>query len=104
MRLTYSKGSNFKFFEDYYIGVLLEREAETHAQVFRENRKTIGYRGEQFMEQGYIFAPYIPMQLEPQINGRIYDKEVLAKYANKKIDKSRYKVFSLGELTHGAGN
>lgn len=106
MRLVCKTNNGFEIFRDYYLNILLEREAIDHFAAFKENRKNqpiFGYRGEQFMDAGYIYAPYIPQLETPTVNtGRIYDAEIFKKYAGREINKSFYGVIKFGELDHGS--
>lgn len=48
-----------------------------------------GYKGETFLEKGYIFAPYVPLQMTPVMSSankraRLAGLKVVAKFSSKK--------------------
>jgi len=55
----------------------------------------IGFKGSSHMEAGYVYAPYIPIQITEPILDFTPRQGVVSRYANKKINTSYYGVVSL---------
>ena len=69
------------------------------------NEMLVGYRGNQFLETGAVFAPYIPLIMTPLV----YDptnftprKGVMTRYAKKVVRKDYYGVITVAN-TNVAG-
>jgi len=54
-----------------------------------------GFKGSSYMEAGYVFTPYIPMQLEPVVQDFYPREGLVSRYETKKINTSYYGVVSL---------
>ena len=54
----------------------------------------IGFKGTTFLEPGYIYAPYVPMIVEPEFQPRI---GVASRYTTKMINKSFYGTITLND-------
>ena len=58
----------------------------------------IGYKGNSYMDIGYVYAPYIPAQLTPVIsefNSFVPKKTIQSRYAATKINTNYYGVVTL---------
>ena len=55
----------------------------------------IGYKGNSYMDIGYVYAPYIPAQLTEPILDFSPQKGAISRYTKKKINTSYYGVVSL---------
>jgi hypothetical protein len=52
---------------------------------------------EELREAGYVFAPYIPMQLEPEIMGNFEPRRAIAsRYASRMVDNRYYGAIDVG--------
>lgn len=59
----------------------------------------IGFKGEQFLEPGYVFAPYIPMMdLETEFAPRL---SVASRYATREVNPNFYGRITVNELYNG---
>lgn len=99
MRLVSNKNSSIESFRDFYIAILIDREIDELKEICRANRKI--YRGEQFLEPGYIFAPYIPVMVTPPIvseNNYQPTRGLMSRYAKKTIDEKFYGTIRLTDL------
>lgn len=54
-------------------------------------------RGEQLLEPGYIFAPYIPLILEPEEEFRPR-RSLRSRYATTVVNNRFYGTISIGEI------
>jgi hypothetical protein len=68
---------------------------------FRRNVVLIGRRGSSFLESGYVYAPYVPLQVTPTIFG-IEDfvprKGVMTRYAKKMVRPDMYGIVIVQDL------
>jgi len=112
--LEYFHVSNASPEQDQYnmgiekIGVLSNRY-----QVFRDpyapaNTMLIGHKGSSILESGYIYAPYVPMQLTPVMYNPFDFKPIrgiMTRYAKKMILNRYYgKILVQGLQTFGIGD
>ena len=59
----------------------------------------IGFRGEQLLEAGYVWAPYIPvMDLETEFAPRL---SVSSRYATREVNPNFYGRITVNELYNG---
>ena len=58
----------------------------------------IGIRGEQLLEAGFIFAPYIPMVLEGEFQPR---QSISSRYATKVVNPNFYGRITVNEPYNG---
>jgi hypothetical protein len=57
-----------------------------------------GIRGEQSLEAGYIFAPYVPIHLETEFAPRL---SMASRYATREINPNLYGRITVNELYNG---
>jgi hypothetical protein len=60
---------------------------------FPRNVLLVGRRGAQFLESGYVYAPYVPLQVTPTIFGVedfVPRKGVMTRYAKKMVRPDMY--------------
>jgi hypothetical protein len=60
---------------------------------FPRNVILVGRRGAQFLESGYVYAPYVPLQVTPTIFGVedfVPRKGVMTRYAKKMVRPDMY--------------
>jgi len=73
---------------------------------FPRNVILVGRRGSSFLESGYVYAPYVPLQVTPTIFG-IEDfvprKGVMTRYAKKMVRPDMYGVVDVRGLIGEAG-
>jgi len=73
---------------------------------FPRNVLLVGRRGGSFLESGYVYAPYVPLQVTPTIFG-IEDfvprKGVMTRYAKKMVRPDMYGLVICRDLIGGAG-
>ncbi len=56
-------------------------------------------RGEQFLESGYIFAPYIPKFETPEpVEDFRSEHSIMSRYAEKTVNNRFYGTISVNEL------
>ena len=71
---------------------------------FLRNVVLIGRRGNSFLESGYVYAPYVPLQVTPTIFG-IEDfvprKGVMTRYAKKMVRPDMYGIVVIADMTIG---
>ena len=60
---------------------------------FPRNVLLVGRRGNSFLESGYVYAPYVPLQVTPTIFGQedfVPRKGVMTRYAKKMVRPDMY--------------
>jgi hypothetical protein len=73
---------------------------------FLRNVVLIGRRGSSFLESGYVYAPYVPLQTTPTIFGPedfVPRKGVMTRYAKKMVRPDMYGVVVIQGLLGAAG-
>jgi hypothetical protein len=68
---------------------------------FPRNVMLIGRRGAQFLESGYVYAPYVPLQVTPTIFGVedfVPRKGVMTRYAKKMVRPDMYGLVIVQDL------
>ena len=68
---------------------------------FRRNVVLVGRRGNSFLETGYVYAPYVPLQVTPTIFGVedfVPRKGVMTRYAKKMVRPDMYGVVIVEDL------
>jgi len=73
---------------------------------FLRNVILIGRRGSSFLESGYVYAPYVPLQTTPTIFGPedfVPRKGVMTRYAKKMVRPDMYGLVIVRGLTGEAG-
>ena len=67
----------------------------------------VGRRGSSFLESGYVYAPYVPLQTTPTIFGVedfVPRKGVMTRYAKKMVRPDMYGLVICRDLIGGAGS
>ena len=73
---------------------------------FPRNVLLVGRRGASFLESGYVYAPYVPLQVTPTIFGTedfVPRKGVMTRYAKKMVRPDMYGVVVVRGLVGEAG-
>jgi hypothetical protein len=73
---------------------------------FLRNVILVGRRGSSFLESGYVYAPYVPLQTTPTIFGPedfVPRKGVMTRYAKKMVRPDLYGLVIVRDLLGGAG-
>ena len=73
---------------------------------FPRNVVLVGRRGTGFLESGYVYAPYVPLQVTPTIFGTedfVPRKGVMTRYAKKMVRPDMYGLVIVRDLLGGAG-
>ena len=73
---------------------------------FPRNLVLVGRRGGSFLESGYVYAPYVPLQVTPTIFGVedfVPRKGVMTRYAKKMVRPDMYGVVLVRGLTGESG-
>jgi hypothetical protein len=73
---------------------------------FMRNIILVGRKGGSFLESGYVYAPYVPLQVTPTIFGVedfVPRKGVMTRYAKKMVRPDMYGVVVVQDLLGGAG-
>jgi hypothetical protein len=71
---------------------------------FVRNMVLIGRKGSSFLESGYVYAPYVPLQVTPTIFGTedfVPRKGVLTRYAKKMVRPDMYGLVIIADLVLG---
>lgn len=71
---------------------------------FPRNVILVGRRGSQFLESGYVYAPYVPLQITPTIFGVedfVPRKGVMTRYAKKMVRPDMYGLVVVLDLVTG---
>jgi len=73
---------------------------------FPRNLLLVGRRGNSFLESGYVYAPYVPLQVTPTIFGTedfVPRKGVMTRYAKKMVRPDMYGLVIVRGLLGEAG-
>jgi len=73
---------------------------------FPRNVVLVGRRGNSFLESGYVYAPYVPLQVTPTIFGTedfVPRKGVMTRYAKKMVRPDMYGIVIVRGLLGEAG-
>ena len=73
---------------------------------FIRNVILIGRKGSSFLESGYVYAPYVPLQVTPTIFGTedfVPRKGVMTRYAKKMVRPDMYGLVIVHDLLGGEG-
>ena len=71
---------------------------------FIRNVVLVGRKGGSFLESGYVYAPYVPLQVTPTIFGTedfVPRKGVMTRYAKKMVRPDMYGIVIVTELLGG---
>ena len=73
---------------------------------FMRNIILVGRKGNSFLESGYVYAPYVPLQVTPTIFGTedfVPRKGVMTRYAKKMVRPDMYGLVVVRGLLGEAG-
>jgi len=73
---------------------------------FPRNAILVGRKGSSFLESGYVYAPYVPLQVTPTIFGPedfVPRKGVMTRYGKKMVRPDMYGLVVVRDLLGGAG-
>jgi hypothetical protein len=73
---------------------------------FVRNVVLVGRKGNSFLESGYVYAPYVPLQVTPTIFGTedfVPRKGVMTRYAKKMVRPDMYGLVIVHDLLGGEG-
>jgi len=80
----------------------ISRKMEIHVDpYFTRNLILVGRKGNSFLESGYVYAPYVPMQTTPLIYGDedfVPRKGVMTRYAKKMVRPDMYGLVVVADL------
>jgi len=80
----------------------INRKMDIHVDpYFPRNLLLVGRRGGSFLESGYVYAPYVPLQVTPTIFGTedfVPRKGVMTRYAKKMVRPDMYGVVVCRDL------
>ena len=68
---------------------------------FMRNLLLVGRKGSSFLESGYVYAPYVPLQVTPTIFGPddfVPRKGVMTRYAKKMVRPDMYGLVIVQDL------
>lgn len=74
---------------------------------FTRNVILVGRKGSSFLESGYVYAPYVPLQVTPTIFGTedfVPRKGVMTRYAKKMVRPDMYGLVIVHDLLGGEGS
>ena len=80
----------------------ISRKMDIHVDpYFTRNLILVGRKGSSFLESGYVFAPYVPLQVTPTIFGTedfVPRKGVMTRYAKKMVRPDMYGLVVVADL------
>ena len=80
----------------------ISRKMDIHVDpYFTRNLILVGRKGSSFLESGYVFAPYVPLQVTPTIFGTedfVPRKGVMTRYAKKMVRPDMYGLVVVSDL------
>ena len=80
----------------------ISRKMDIHVDpYFTRNLILVGRKGSSFLESGYVYAPYVPMQTTPLIYGDedfVPRKGVMTRYAKKMVRPDMYGLVVVADL------
>ena len=80
----------------------ISRKMDIHVDpYFTRNLILVGRKGNSFLESGYVYAPYVPMQTTPLIYGDedfVPRKGVMTRYAKKMVRPDMYGLVVVADL------
>ena len=90
----------------HQVGTLSKRYEVYVDPYFPRNLVLIGRKGNSFLESGYVYAPYVPLQVTPTIFGTedfVPRKGVMTRYAKKMVRPDMYGLVVVRGLLGEAG-
>ncbi len=80
----------------------ISRKMDIHVDpYFTRNLLLVGRKGSSFLESGYVYAPYVPLQVTPTIFGTedfVPRKGVMTRYAKKMVRPDMYGLVVVADL------
>jgi len=80
----------------------ISRKMDIHVDpYFPRNLLLVGRKGSSFLESGYVYAPYVPLQVTPTIFGTedfVPRKGVMTRYAKKMVRPDMYGLVVVADL------
>tara|TARA_R110000744_G_scaffold1305_3_gene4614 strand:- start:3332 stop:5098 length:1767 start_codon:yes stop_codon:yes gene_type:complete len=80
----------------------ISRKMDIHVDpYFTRNLILVGRKGNSFLESGYVYAPYVPLQVTPTIFGTedfVPRKGVMTRYAKKMVRPDMYGLVVVADL------
>ena len=80
----------------------ISRKMDIHVDpYFTRNLLLVGRKGSSFLESGYVYAPYVPLQVTPTIFGPedfVPRKGVMTRYAKKMVRPDMYGLVVVADL------
>ena len=80
----------------------ISRKMDIHVDpYFPRNLLLVGRKGSSFLESGYVYAPYVPLQVTPTIFGTedfVPRKGVMTRYAKKMVRPDMYGLVVVSDL------
>ena len=96
-----SYGLNTANFGICRIGTLLRKYAVYQDPYMSANQILVGLKGNSFLDAGYVYAPYVPLQVTPTFmdpNDFTFRKGVRTRYATKMLRPEYYGVINVSGL------
>jgi len=85
----------------------ISRKMDVHVDpYFPRNLLLVGRKGSSFLESGYVYAPYVPLQVTPTIFGTedfVPRKGVMTRYAKKMVRPDMYGLVVVQDLVGDNG-
>jgi hypothetical protein len=85
----------------------ISRKMDVHVDpYFPRNLLLVGRKGSSFLESGYVYAPYVPLQVTPTIFGTedfVPRKGVMTRYAKKMVRPDMYGLVVVSDLVGDNG-
>ncbi len=85
----------------------ISRKMDIHVDpYFPRNLLLVGRKGSSFLESGYVYAPYVPLQVTPTIFGPedfVPRKGVMTRYAKKMVRPDMYGLVVCADLVSDVG-
>ena len=85
----------------------ISRKMDVHVDpYFPRNLLLVGRKGSSFLESGYVYAPYVPLQVTPTIFGTedfVPRKGVMTRYAKKMVRPDMYGLVVVTDLVGDNG-
>jgi hypothetical protein len=83
------------------IGTLLKRYAVYQDPYMTQNKILVGLKGNNFLDAGFVYAPYVPLQVTPTFmdpNDFTFRKGVRTRYATRMLRPEYYGVVTCSGL------
>ena len=83
------------------VGTISKKQDVYVDPYFPRNVVLVGRRGNSFLESGYVYAPYVPLQVTPTIFGTedfVPRKGVMTRYAKQMVRPDMYGIVICRDL------